>query len=912
MDAARFAQLKSLFDAVCDLPEAERIAQLKMLGADPETVDAVLLLCSDVGGFTGRVAHPVIDALQANPGAALRSGDVLGAWTLLDEIGRGGMGRVFKARRSDGHFEQTAAIKLLAGVASPAALRYLARERQILASLTHPHVARLVDGGSTPQGQPYLVMEYIDGMPIDRYCQSRQLGRGQILQLFVQVCTAVAFAHRNLVVHCDLKPSNILVSDSGHAFLLDFGVSHLLGDAVVPSPVDAPASGAGNAPTQAAFTPRYASPEQRRGERVGTATDLYSLGVLLAELLGAQLHEGGTQPDALTEIRGLEHLPRDLAAVIALATHAAAQQRYPSVEALMHDLARYQSRQPVMARTRTTPYVVTMMLRRHWPWALVSLIFVATVSAFAWRMRSERNNALQAERAALAVKDYMVSVFQGVDPEVSGQRDLPISVLLDAGRDKLAADLYDQPAVRTEMLGILAGVYLNIGKRDQAIAMHQQAIALERGNARPRVLADLLHKQAYAIYDLEDFPRAEPIAREALALHEQLAPESIEHIESLRLLGTILLYQDRRDESLALLTRALQVAERVDGADSVEAARVHLDFARFHVYMDGFPQPAVAHARTARSVFAKHYGSDHYLYVNALEALSVALGYTGAFDEGLPLARETSEKRIELYGEVSNQAGFALYAYADMLGRAGRRLDAIPVLRRCIDIQARLDGSDTLAATVPLARLGRVLLEAGALDGAVRHLEQVIKVRMDLLDEADYPVTDARFFLGRALRLRGELALAEPLLAAALEAHRASPSAYQLVKAQLEMAALLRDQGKLDAAAAQIRAIDAAAFVDEPWRQGFLDLELARIAAQRGDIKGAITLSVQAEAQLSGGLGGDHPDLWLNRIDRAEWLIADAQPAAAKALAAEIAIKAAASIADDGYWAKRLAALKPK
>lgn len=911
MDVERFARVKSLFDAVCDLPEAERLAELKRQGTDPGIIDDVILLCTEVGGFTGRFSRPVIDALQANPGAALRSGDVLGAWTLLEEIGRGGMGRVFKARRSDGHFEQTAAIKLLAGLSDPAALHHLARERQILASLTHPHVARLIDGGSTPQDQPYLVIEYIEGMPIDRYCRSRQLGRDEILQLFAQVGSAVAFAHRNLVVHCDIKPSNILVSDSGHPFLLDFGVSHLLADSAVPPSIDPGATSAPGAPTGAAFTPRYASPEQRRGERVGTSTDLYSLGMLLAELLGADLHEAGAHAPAATELRGLEKVPRDLAAIVAMTTHDSPQQRYPSVEALINDLARYQSRQPVAARTHTTTYVATMLLRRHWPWVAVSLIFVATVSTFAWRMRSERNNAVHAQRAALAVKDYMVSVFQGADPEVSGQRDLPLSDLLAAGRAKLSAELGDQPQVRAEMLGILAGVYLNIGKRDQAIEMYQQAIAVERGNARPRMLAGLLHKQAYAIYDLEDFARAEPIAREALALRERLAPESVELIESLRLLGTILLYQDRRDESLSLLTRALQMAEGVAGADSVEAARVRLDFARFHVYMDGFPTPAVAHARAARTVFAKHYGNDHYQYVNALEALSVALGYTGAFDEGLPLARETSEKRIKLYGEVSNQAGFALYAYADMLGRAGRRMEAIPVLQRCLDIQERLDGGNTLAATVPLARLGRIQLEAGKLDGAVQRLEQVIKVRMDLLDEADFPVTDARLYLGRALRLQGDLARAEPLLAAALQANRASPSAYQLVKAQLEMAALLRDQGQLDAAETQIRAIDSKAFVDEPWRRGFLDLERARITAQRGDIKGAIAQSLLAEAELGGGLGTDHPDLWLSRIDRAEWLAIDAQPAAARALAADIASKAAASIADDGYWAKRLAVLAP-
>jgi tetratricopeptide (TPR) repeat protein len=902
-DPAQFAIVKELYAQVCDLPEAERLAALQAASSDAVVIAEVLKLCA-ASRETERFAKPVLDALGRIGSPASQSGDVLGAWTLQDEIGQGGMGRVYRARRSDGHFEQVAAVKLLSGVASPSALAHLARERQILASLVHPNIARLLDGGATPQGQPFLVMEYVEGQPIDIFCRERGLDPAQILRLFIDICAAVSYAHQNLIIHCDLKPSNILVSRDGRPILLDFGISRLLGDASSETP-SAGADAAAEAPSaiqsSVAYTRLYASPEQIGFARVSTASDVYSLGVTLAEVLGVDVIE--SQPLALAG------LPRDLAAIIERATQPKALQRYVSADALAADLLRYLGHLPVQARAPSLAYVGGRWLQRRWPWALAGVLFVAIVSMFYLRMRVERNNALQAERTALAVKDYMVSVFQGADPEVSGQRDLALSEVLSAGRVKLNTELGDQPQVRAELIAILAGVYLNIGKRDQAITLYQEAIALERGNARPHVLAKLLHKQAYAIYDLEDFPRAEPIAREALALHEQLAPESVELIDSLRLLGTILLYQDRREESLALLTRALQMAERVSGADSVQAARVHLDMGRFHVWLDGFPTAAIPHARKARAIFAQHYGTDHYLYVNALEALSVALGYTGGFDEGLPLARETSEKRIKLYGEISNQAGFALYAYADMLGRAGRRLEAIPVLERCLDIQARLDGSDKLAATIPLIRLGRVLLEAGVLDGTAERFERVIKVRMDVLKKADYQVTDARFYLGRVLRLRGELAAAEPLLTVALEANRASPSAYQLVKTQLEMATLRRQQGRLDEASALLVAINRESYADAPWRAGFEDAEQAQIAAAKGDHATALRLYLQAEAQLASGLGPEHPDVWLQKLDRAELLVAMGEGQAARALATQIALKARTSIAPGGDWARRLQAL---
>ena len=465
--------------------------------------------------------------------------------------------------------------------------------------------------------------------------------------------------------------------------------------------------------------------------------------------------------------------------------------------------------------------------------------------------------------------------------------------------------------MRAEIGGILGSVYQNIGQREQALKMFDEAIAIERRRPRPLVLARLLHKQAHTLYDIEDFPRARPVAEDALAHIEALAPNTIDHVESLRLLGGILNYAGAADQAEPYLQRALAMADQLAGAESIASARVHLDLARLHIFNQPSPKAAVPHARQALSVIGNVGGKDHYLYADALDIAALALGNTQQLPEALPLARESADRRIALYGEVSNQAGYSLYTYARLLARAGKRDEAIDLLKRCVHIQQQLDGDATLASDVPITTLAQVLEQTGALDAAWEQLQQSRAIRTRLLPEAERGVLDLDFIAGRIRRLQGQLDEAERISADVLQQRQSDPGThpFRLMQSQLEMAALLRDQRKLDAAEAQLGAINPAAFADAPWRQGLLDLERARITALRDETRSAIALAEQAEARLSDGFGVDHPDLWLHRIDRAEWLAADGQTAAARALAAEIASKAAASIARDGYWAKRLAAL---
>ena len=340
--AAAFARVKALFEAVADLPDDSACqARLQELGADDETAQRVMALVQQERGEVTQVSMPLDAALAAPPAPELFAGDRLGPWLLVSELGHGGMGQVFLAERADGLYEHDVAIKLLRNVASADELEQLARERRILATLAHPHIARLFDGGTTPRGRPYLVMERVQGLRIDQWCERQQAPQAQRLALFDQVCQAVAHAHARLVVHCDIKPGNVLVGADARAMLLDFGIAQLQGR---------------DGPTQVSLTPRYASPEQRAGESATTVSDIFALGRLLGELLGAA-------PDA-------DHRRDEWQAVAARATATDPKARYPSVDALQRELRRYDGHLPLAALPPSLGYLTCKLGAgpRCWPW----------------------------------------------------------------------------------------------------------------------------------------------------------------------------------------------------------------------------------------------------------------------------------------------------------------------------------------------------------------------------------------------------------------------------------------------------------------------------------------------------------------------------------------------------------------
>lgn len=369
VELAHYSRRKQLFNAVCDLPNAsDQRAALRALGAEGAIQDEVLGMLGPTGGatrFSSSVARLAVQWL----GSQLQPGDRLGAWTLLRPLGEGGMGRVFLAERSDGHYQQQAAIKLLLGWSGAEALERLTNERQILARLNHPHIAKLLDGGTTPSGQPYLVMEYADGDTLDVWCARQQASLETRLALLGSVCGAVAQAHRNQVIHCDIKPANILVNSEGRAMLVDFGIARL--------------EGQGNE-AAVGMTADYASPEQVAGRAPGPPSDIFSLGRVLGELV---------RPVATG------HRLVELAAIVARATALDTDRRYGSADAMQRDLQRLLSHQPVAAMGGGA-YRLRKGLRRQWLWVLAGVVGLGLMSALTARLVWQLDRAQRAEQHA--------------------------------------------------------------------------------------------------------------------------------------------------------------------------------------------------------------------------------------------------------------------------------------------------------------------------------------------------------------------------------------------------------------------------------------------------------------------------------------------------------------------------------
>jgi serine/threonine protein kinase len=442
MDQRQWEQVEAHFAEIADLTPQQQEAYLSRLsGMNAWLRDELASLL--------RAHQERSTFLECEP-------ELIGPYRVLQEIGRGGMGTVYRAERADGQFQQQVAIKVVRPLGPAILYRRLAEERQILANLSHPYIARLLDGGITHTGQPFLVMELVEGLPLVDYC--RRKDRQAILRLFRHICSAVSYAHQNLVVHRDLKPANILVTRDGVPKLLDFGIAKIL----------SPASG-GGVTIQPAMTPDYASPEQIRGEPLTTASDIYSLGVLLQEVLsGRRPHSFAGKPP-FEIIRQISEQPpekpatgsADLDAIIAKALSSDPVRRYPSAEALSADIGHFLGHRPVEARQRNPIYILTRFVDRHRITVAVSLLFgLALAIAGAITIRQSRISQRRFEVVRHLASSTIFQIHDSVAalPGSTASRKLIVANALDA-LDRLAADAGDDPALKFE----LAQAYLRLG-----------------------------------------------------------------------------------------------------------------------------------------------------------------------------------------------------------------------------------------------------------------------------------------------------------------------------------------------------------------------------------------------------------------------------------------------------------------
>ncbi len=739
--AIDWERVQELFAAVSELSPAERTAYLAGAGAGAgELAEVEKLLASHDGAgdfLKAPLLHHKTEVLPAGFEMPVYGavGKMIGPYKLERVIGEGGMGAVYLATRDDAEYRRKVAVKLIRHHGDRETLLRFRNERQILAGLEHPNIARMYEGG-TDDGGPYLVMEYVEGLRIDTYCRKSGLDVDARLRLFQQVCAAVSYAHRNLLVHRDLKPANILVTADGVPKLLDFGIAKSLEGA------DPGTTQEGQRP----MTPAYASPEQVRGAAITTASDVYSLGVVLYELLtGASPYRLEDSSDltlrvairdqapirpstaaraARTQLRG------DLDTIVLKTLTKEPESRYGSVRELSEDIGRFLDHLPVLARRPSLPYRWRKFVRRHRLAVAAGVVAAAVVVFFVAALaRQTRIATRQSERAmeqsqiAGAERDHaeralgaMVEAFKASDPEQARGRELTAREILDRGADKVRLSLAGDPESLATLLAAMGEVYVSLGLFGEAETLHREALGLRRGGEAEGL-------SLYQLGELElwrrEYRAAVPFYRQAV---NRLAGQA--RARSLRGLG-LALVQLQESEGEALLSEALEILSAHFERTDPEVLRC----------LDGLGLAAVNRG---------DYDAAEMAYREIVEA-------GRAQGAGPSLGR-----RLADLGEVRRRQGAA--SEADAL-----HAEALPLLREA------LGGTENPYVADALGRLTAVQLERGDIAGAELALREILAMRGSA---ARLTVAEALHNLAPILAWRGELGEAAAVANEALELQR--------------------------------------------------------------------------------------------------------------------------------------------
>ncbi len=709
------------------------------------------------------------------------------------------MGTVYLAERIDGQFEHHVALKLIKrGMDSDFVLQRFLQERQILARLQHPGIARLLDGNVTEEGRPYFVMEHIDGEPITHYCQTHQLDLPARLRLFLQGCEAVAYAHRNLVVHRDLKPSNILVKANERVKLLDFGIAKLLDDdpAIEPDRPSLTRTG------QLIMTPEYAAPEQVRGGTITTATDIYALGVLLYELLaGVRPYQferltpteierivcEQDPPKPSTAIRRSpasttandaplydadtlsKQLRGDLDTIVMMALRKEPERRYPSVEQLAEDLRRYLDGLPVTAREATVGYRARKFFQRHRlgvvAGALVALALVTGLTLALWQARvaaDERDRARLEAAKAEEVKTYLIDLFEVSNPNESQGETISARELLDRGAEQLESKLAGQPEIQADMMDVIAEVYRKLGLFDEGRPLAEQALALRRDLFGPEhrdVAASLLRLGDLA-REQNQLDDAERLHREALAMRRKLLGSMhVDVANTLNNLGHTLSDKDDFDEAEQAYREAIAIYEETPEVDPLKYATSVHNLALL-LHDRGDYQAALPLAQQALRIQREAFGNRHTGVANTLHAVALITKNLGDTDTAETYYREALELKEQLLGPEHPETVLTLNNLALLLRQQGDLEEAEPLYRKSLTVYRSVYGNQHRRVGLVANNLGQLLLARGDVDDAEAHLNEALEIFRAGLDPGHNYMGAALTNMGRVHQHRQDWAKA--------------------------------------------------------------------------------------------------------------------------------------------------------
>jgi serine/threonine-protein kinase len=776
-DPDRWFRLDEVFQGALERPADDRAAYLdRACGGELDLrAEVEAMLAADAAAIERFVPGDEPLDSEADPFPGMR----LGPWLIVEAIGRGGMGTVYLARRADGQYEQHVALKIVRSSTSPqrARMRFKA-EAHILARLSHPNIARLLDAGLTPEGSAYLVMEHVDGCPVTEYCDARRLTLEERLRLFLTVAKATQHAHQSLVVHRDLKPSNIFVSRSGEVKLLDFGIAKLL-EPDHPLADD-------TAPELRALTPAYAAPEQLRGEPVTTATDVYVLGVVLNELLtgsrpplgepdSSASSGGGVAPPApsasirrrlraraagdraalsasaaarrTTPARLARLLEGDIDRVVIKALQPEAGRRYGSAGMLADDVERLLNGRPVTAQPDRVAYRVRRFVGRHrmgvamTAIALLSIVAAAIVAVLQARaVAIERDRArLQASRAE-RVTQLVADLFKLAEPGVASSQDISARQLLDRGTARIAAQLAGDPPIQAALFNVVGRVYSHLSLHEAAIGVLQRALELEQ-QEQPRgslTQAETMHWLGELHVRRNDYAAAERMFRQALDLRRRLGAPAGEVAATLEALGRGLSFESRDKEARGPLQEAVDIRRRDPGQPG--ALMSALNELAVSTHRLGDMAAAETLFREAVEVGRRVSGPSPEKVDSLLHHARLVQQFDRNPRGAEPLYRDALAMARQLYPDDHQNTATILGEFARAKRDLGQLPDAEALAREAREMFLRLYGARHREVMISSQTLASVLRAQGRPSEAEPHLREALDTARALFDEG-HPMT---------------------------------------------------------------------------------------------------------------------------------------------------------------------------
>ena len=763
MTNKRQQEIEQVFHQACQLPTDKQAAFVAQVLANDETAKQEVMLLLDADKQDSLLLNRILHSpstVSREVSQLLQPNARVGAYLIEKEISRGGMGQVFLGTRNDEAYESQVAIKLVRIEKNSewAEKRFL-EERQILAKLNHPNIATLLDGGTTEDGQPYVVMQYINGLSITDYCHQHKLKVSTKLELFIKVVEAVSHAHKNLVIHRDIKPSNILVTKEGEPKLLDFGIAKIINEEL----------NAGDVTQMGMMTPAYASPEQVRGELISTASDIYSLGVLLYELLAGEPPfdmGAGSPAEIVKAVCDTEPVPPstkasepnlsktlqgDLDNIILKAMQKDPAKRYDTANELIDDIQNHLSGFPVLAVSDSSWYKSRKFIQRHWLSLSAAAAFVLMVSSLTFyytlQLTTERDRAIQAENIANAAKaaaqresqtanrvsEFLTRMFAVNDPNAGiGGKQMTARELLDVGSNSITESLNEEPETKAHLLQTIGLAYFNLGEQSLGIEHLRQSLAIHRSHSEKTVVAESMNRLANLLRQADEYDEAVKLYQESLALHESYSADATwELADAYNNFGLLIYHLGQYEEAKHYLNKAISTHRAAAGGNH-KSVGINLHNLSLILRVMAEFNLAEEMIKESLDITAKYRGADSSNWAISLQQLGRIENDLGRYNQALSTLNLALDKYLVHFEPGNNRMGALWGRMANSHQALGHFQQAENYYQRAIKNFSDTQGPDSSLVVYTEAEYGSLLRQMKRLDVAEQVLRHSLKVNQDL------------------------------------------------------------------------------------------------------------------------------------------------------------------------------------